>query len=400
MLSPGDIPLLAKRPKPLGDFSTIQTPVKDKKGPIFDFLLKWSRHWTKIFLEPMFDASKDYRFQFLSLPASPVRQGEPAYLPEEAEALDAYSRTVTGVVAKVGPAVAHVHVSRKAAGRRSSPSQSEAGSGSGVIITPDGYTVTNSHVVEGGNSFRVVLADGASYDAELVGKDIATDLAVLRVSGSDLTIVGLGDSEKLQAGQLVVAIGNPFGFQNTVTAGVISALGRSLRSRTGRLIENVIQTDAALNPGNSGGPLVNSHGLVIGINTAIIQQAQGICFAIPVNTMRWVVSALIREGKVTRGFMGISGQNVPLPVRVIRYFQLRQKAGVQVIDVVTNSPAASAGLRAGDIIISLNGIPITNADAIHRLLGQDVIGKKMPAVLLRDWTKRLEVNIIPAANPE
>jgi len=269
-----------------------------------------------------------------------------------------------------------------------------------VVITPDGYTVTNSHVVDGADTLKVSLADGTSYDAELTGKDSASDIAVLRVQGSGLPIAHLGDSDKLQAGQLVIAIGNPLGFQNTVTTGVISALGRSLRSRSGRLIENIIQTDAALNPGNSGGPLVDSKGLVVGINTAIIQFAQGICFAIPVNTMRWVVSSLIREGKVTRGYLGITGQNVPLPVRVVRYFQLKQDAGVQIMDVMVGSPAHSSGLKEGDIIISLDNNPVTGVDDIHRLLSRDIIGKGLDITLLREWTNRLEMRIVPVESPD
>jgi S1-C subfamily serine protease len=198
---------------------------------------------------------------------------------------------------------------------------------------------------------------------------------------------------------LAIAVGNPLGFQSTVTAGVISALGRSLRSRTGRLIENVIQTDAALNPGNSGGPLLDSRGNVIGINTAIIQNAQGICFAIPVNTMRWVVTSLILEGKVTRGFLGISGQTVPLPVKVVRYFQLNHESGVQVIDVSLSSPAKHAGLKEGDVIIAIGGEPVASVDDIHRLLTREAIGKTLALTLLRGWTARLEKSIMPVESP-
>jgi S1-C subfamily serine protease len=301
-------------------------------------------------------------------------------------------------VAKVGPAVVHVRVKKKMPRRGTSPPEVE-GSGSGVMITPDGYIVTNSHVIEDVNTVEVSLADGANCNAEVIGQDSATDLALLRVSGSGLPMAYLGDSDKIQVGQLAIAVGNPLGFQSTVTAGVISALGRSLRSRTGRLIENVIQTDAALNPGNSGGPLVDSRGYVIGINTAIIQYAQGICFAIPVNTMRWVVTQLIREGKVVRGFLGISGQTVPLPIRVVRYFQLNHNSGVQVVDVATASPARRAGLKEGDIIISLGGEPVTSVDDIHRRLTKEAISKSLEVVLLRDWTKRVEMSIIPAVSP-
>jgi S1-C subfamily serine protease len=316
----------------------------------------------------------------------------------DTELLDAYSKAVTGVVVRVGPAVVHVRVKKKMARRGPSPAEAE-GSGSGVIITPDGYIVTNSHVIEDANTVEVTLADGATCNVEVIGQDTATDIALLRVSGSGLPMAYLGDSDKLKVGQLAIAVGNPLGFQSTVTAGVISALGRSLRSRTGRLIENVIQTDAALNPGNSGGPLVDSRGYVIGINTAIIQYAQGICFAIPVNTMRWVVTQLIREGKIVRGFLGISGQTVPLPVRVVRYFQLDYNSGVQVVDVAQASPAHQAGLKEGDIVISIDGESVTSVDDIHRRLTREAIGKSLEVVLLRDWTKRVEISIIPAENP-
>jgi S1-C subfamily serine protease len=344
--------------------------------------------------------SSEFHLKFLDFPA-PAKPGEPSsHNTTNGEILDAYSQAVTRAVAEVGPAVAQIRVTRKTGSRRGTHSREEAGSGSGVVIAPDGYTVTNSHVVEGADFFEMALPDGSNYKAELIGKDVATDLAVLRAQGSDLPIAQLGDSTNLLVGQLVIAIGNPFGFQNTVTAGVISALGRSLRSRSGRLIEGIIQTDAALNPGNSGGPLVDSGGSVIGINTAIIQQAQGICFAIPINTMRWVVSSLIREGKVTRGYLGIAGQNVPLPVKVVRYFQLKQDAGVQMVEVKPGSPAYAAGLKAGDIIISLEGKTIVSVDDIHRLLGREVIGQRMRVVFLRDWTNRLEGDITPAVNPE
>jgi S1-C subfamily serine protease len=269
-----------------------------------------------------------------------------------------------------------------------------------VIIAPDGYIVTNAHVVEQASRLDISLADGSSYTAELVGQDSATDLAVVRVPGSGLPAAALGDSDRLRVGQLAIAIGNPLGFQSTVTAGVISALGRSLRSRTGRLIENIIQTDAALNPGSSGGPLVDSQGLVVGINTAIIQFAQGICFAIPVNTMRWVAGVLIREGKVVRGFLGISGQTVPLPERVARHFNLSGNAGVQVVSVSPASPASTAGLAEGDVIISLGQEPVASVDDIHRLLSRDVIGKPLAVALIREWTRRVETTVVPAVNPE
>jgi S1-C subfamily serine protease len=340
----------------------------------------------------------DFNLEFLDFP-SPVEAGEPMPpgIEESTDILDAYSQAVTNVVATVGPAVVHIRVKRRDQKRRSGEAE---GSASGVIIAPDGYVVTNSHVVEDAGAVEVSLADGTSYTAEVVGQDSATDLAVLRIPGAGLPVARLGDSDRLRVGQLSIAIGNPLGFQSTVTTGVISALGRSLRSRSGRLIENIIQTDAALNPGNSGGPLVDSRGMVVGINTAIIQFAQGICFAIPVNTMRWVVSSLIREGKVTRGFLGITGQAVPLPVRVLRHFQLKQEHGVQVLGVTTPSPAQTAGLKEGDVIIAIDDGPVSGIDDIHRRLSKEAIGQKMLIAMLRDWTTRLELPITPAESPE
>jgi S1-C subfamily serine protease len=345
--------------------------------------------------------SSDFELKFLDF--SPSAGTEEQALPdigEGADILDAYSQAVTNVVAKVGPAVVHIRVMRRARTRRGTAPHEVEGSGSGVIIAPDGYLVTNSHVAEEAGSLEVSLADGTSYTAELVGQDSATDLAVLRVPSSGLPTASLGDSDRLRVGQLAIAIGNPLGFQSTVTTGVISALGRSLRSSSGRLIENIIQTDAALNPGNSGGPLVDSRGQVVGINTAIIQFAQGICFAIPVNTMRWVVSLLIREGKVTRGYIGIAGQTVPLPVRVVRHFQLRQDTGVQVLGVTPKSPAHIAGLQEGDVIVSIGQEPAASIDDIHRRLSKEAIDKRLDIVLLRDWTTRLEASIVPAESPD
>jgi S1-C subfamily serine protease len=340
-------------------------------------------------------------YRFLEYPANGVdsRPGTPQAA-EESELLDAYSRAVTNVVETVGPAVVHIRVQRRSRIRRRGADPGGEGSGSGVIIAPDGYIVTNSHVVEGNPSVTVALEDGTTQPAELIGLDPATDLALLRVPGSGLSTASLGDSDRLRAGQLAIAIGNPFGFQSTVTSGVVSALGRTIRSRTGRLIENVIQTDAALNPGNSGGPLVDSRGLVIGINTAIIQFAQGICFAIPVNTMRWVVGLLLREGKVTRGFLGITGQTVPLPVPVARHYGLKQSSGVHVADVMSGSPAEVAKLKSGDVIVNLAGDSMTGVDDIHRLLTGDVIGKKLKMVVLRGWTTRKEIAVVPSESPE
>jgi len=345
------------------------------------------------------DEPIDLALQLLDSPVT-IENGRPAPSASEidAAALDAYSRAVTSVVKSVGPAVVHIRI-RKPVHRRQGPEEAE-GTGSGVLITPDGYLVTNSHVVEDISGIEVSLSDGSNFPGQVIGQDPATDLAVVRVAGSGLPSARLGDSDKLLVGQLAIAIGNPLGFQSTVTTGVISALGRSLRSRTGRLIENVIQTDAALNPGNSGGPLVDSRGLIIGINTAIIQFAQGICFAIPANTVRWVVGMLIREGKVTRGYLGIQGQTVPLPVRVTRHFQLPQTTAVQVLGVEPGSPAEGAGLREGDVIVYFDGKPISSIDDIHRQLGREAIGKSLELVFLRDWQKRMETSIRPMASPE
>ncbi len=346
--------------------------------------------------------SSDFFLKFLDSAVSAEAEAKP--LPEVeagAELLDAYSQAVTNVVSSVGPAIVNIRVKKKVqARRRGVPPQEMEATGSGVIITPDGYIITNSHVVEGARTIEVGLPDGNTYAAKLVGQDAATDLATVVVPASGLPIARLGDSDKLRVGQLVIAIGNPLGFQSTVTTGVVSALGRSLRSQTGRLIENVIQTDAALNPGNSGGPLVDSRGAIVGINTAIIQFAQGICFAIPVNTARWVVSLLIREGKVTRGYLGISGQTVPLPARVVRFFSLEHATGVHVMGVAPGSPAEVGGLKEGDIIISVGQDGVSSVDDIHRILTKDVIGKNLNVILLRGWTTRLEKSVMPAGVPE
>jgi S1-C subfamily serine protease len=345
--------------------------------------------------------SSGFELEFLDYsPSVEAEEQAPSSFEEGADFLDAYSKAVTNVVTKVGPAVVSIRMKKKASEHSRRWNNEGEGSASGVIIAPDGYIVTNSHVVEAADVIEVNLADGSSYGARLVGKDSATDLALVSIPGAGLPAARLGDSDKLRVGQLVIAIGNPLGFQSTVTAGVVSALGRSLRSRSGRLIENIIQTDAALNPGSSGGALVDSRGLVVGINTAIIQFAQGICFSIPVNTLRWVVTLLLREGKVTRGYLGISGQMVPLPVRVVRYYRLKNETGVQVMGVAPNSPAKAAGLREGDVIISLGEEPVAGVDDIHRMLTRDVIGKKLAMVVLREFTKRLEMSIAPAESPD
>ncbi|MDP9371601.1 MAG: trypsin-like peptidase domain-containing protein [Chloroflexota bacterium] len=321
---------------------------------------------------------------------------------EEAEAvLDAYSQAVVTVAEKVGPAVVNIAaVKRMGARTPQGPRQFEAaGAGSGVIIAPDGYILTNSHVVHDATRLEVTLEDGRTLPAEPVGDDPATDLAVIRVGATGLPAVEFGDSERLRVGQLVIAIGNPLGFQATVTAGVVSALGRSLRSQTGRPIENIIQTDAALNPGNSGGPLVDSRGRLVGINTAIIQGAQGICFAVPVNTARWVVGLLINEGRVRRAYLGISGEPRPLHVRIVREQGLGAPGGIGVAQVLPGSPADRAGIQAGDTIVSLDGTPTGTIDALQRFLSGAPIGSTVRVGVLRRG-RRLDLPAALAAAPE
>ena len=287
----------------------------------------------------------------------------------DATLLDAYSRTIVDVVARVGPAVGFVAV------RKRGRSRDQRGTGSGFAFTPDGYLLTNSHVVHGASGIRVAFADGREFDADLVGDDPDTDLAVIRVGAHDLPIARLGHSRALRVGQIAVAIGNPLGFQNTVTAGVISALGRSLRAQTGRLMDDVIQTDAALNPGNSGGPLVNSASEVIGVNTAIIPGAQAICFATGIDTARWVVGQLFAHGRVRRAYIGVSGATMPLPRMLQRALALAQASGVRVQEVQRASPAHTAGLEEGDLLVGLDGMPVNGIDELQRLLDASRIGK-------------------------
>jgi S1-C subfamily serine protease len=311
---------------------------------------------------------------------SPVIEGGRASVPnlpdDDEEPLDAYSRVVVSVAEQVGPAVVNIHATRRVTAQtpRGPVPYDAGGSGSGVIIAPDGYTLTNSHVVHGATKLEVVLSDGRTLPAHLVGDDPTSDLAVIRIDASGLPNAPLGNSDRLRVGQLVIAIGNPLGFQATVTAGVVSAVGRSLRGQSGRLIENIIQTDAALNPGNSGGPLVDSRGRVVGINTAIIQGAQGICFAIPVNTARLVAGQLIKEGRVHRAFLGITAEPRPLPPRVAREHGLTKPVGVGVTQVSPGSPADLAGIRTGDVIVALDGTPVTTLDDIQRYLSRAPIG--------------------------
>src|SRR6266568_1265876 len=279
--------------------------------------------------------------------ASSVRGGGDGAL------LDAYSAAVVAASERVGPAVVHVEVAQ--AVRSNGGEGQRRGSGSGFAFTPDGFILTNSHVVHGARTIHVSFADGASCDADLVGDDPDTDVAVIRIGGHQLPTATLGSSRKLRVGQLAIAIGNPYGFQHTVTAGVVSALGRSLRALTGRLIDDVIQTDAALNPGNSGGPLVNSKGEVIGVNTAIIPFAQGICFAIGINTAQYVAAKLIRDGRIRRAYIGVVGQTAPLPRKLRQFHSLMQEAAILVQSVETDSPAQRAGVRAGDLVVNFAG---------------------------------------------
>ena len=299
----------------------------------------------------------------------------------DGELLDAYSRAVAGAYNQVAASVVNVETERSDQPRRKAQESQRAG-GSGFIFTPDGYIFTNSHVIGGAKGIYVTLADGRKVEARLVGEDPHTDLAVLQIWAPRLVPAKLGDSQKLQVGQLVIAIGNPYGFQSTVTAGVVSALGRSMRAQTGRLIDNIIQTDAALNPGNSGGPLLNSRGQVVGVNTAIILPAQGLCFAVPANTAQAVAVSLMRDGVVRRGWLGIAAQNLPLSRQIIRYHNLDNTGAVLVIGLEADSPAKRAGLREGDAVVSFDGHTINNVDDLHRaLLSGSTEGKKELAII-------------------
>lgn len=307
----------------------------------------------------------------------------------DAQLIDSYSEAVTGAVAVAHPAVVHIEVAGNNA---------PGGSGSGFFISPDGYLLTNSHVVHGAHELKVFLADGRKLAADLIGDDPDTDLAVLRVSADGLAHLTLADSDAIRPGQVAIAIGSPMGFQQTVTAGIVSGVGRSLRGASGRLIDNVIQTDAALNPGNSGGPLVNTRGEVIGVNTAIIRPAQGICFAIASNIARWVVGWLIKEGRIRRSFIGVAGQTVPLIRRVARYHHLKQETGVLVAGLEPESPAGRAGLHEGDILVALDDAPTPAVDALHKLLTSDRIGERAIMTFLRGVELRRHA-IIPLEVP-
>jgi S1-C subfamily serine protease len=318
-------------------------------------------------------------------------------LPSDDELLDAYSHGVIGAAEKVSPAVVNIDVGQRSQGQQATyprrPPETR-GSGSGFIFTPDGFIITNSHVVHRANRIEVTLADGRRFQADLIGDDPDTDIAVVRIHGADLVPARLGDSQSIRVGQVVIAIGNPYGFQCTVTAGVVSALGRSLRSRSGRLIDNVIQTDAALNPGNSGGPLVTSRGEVIGVNTAVIFPAQGLCFAVAINTATFVAGRLIKDGKVRRSYIGVAGQDVPLPRRLTRFHNLLVESGILVTSIEPGSPAHRAGLIEGDVIIGYNGDPVGGIDDLQRQLTETQMGARSRVTIIRR-TDKLDLAIVP-----
>jgi S1-C subfamily serine protease len=311
--------------------------------------------------------------------------------PEDGFLLDAYSQAVTAAAARITPSVVNIEVQAPRTERRRGE---ERGTGSGFFFTPDGFVLTNSHVVSGAGTIEVTTNDGSRYEATLCGDDPHTDLAVLRISGPKQVAATLGDAQWIQPGQLVVAVGNPFGFQCTVTAGVVSALGRTMRAKSGRLIDNVIQTDAALNPGNSGGPLVNSRGEVVGVNTAVIRPAQGICFAIAINTAVFVAARLIRDGRISRGYVGVAGQNVPLHRRVIRFYDLPKETGVLVASVEKGSPAERAGVREGDVIVAYGAQPVAGVDDLHRILTDEQIDVGADVTVIR-LAEKLSLRITP-----
>lgn len=303
---------------------------------------------------------------------------------------DAYSLTVTKAVEAVSPAVVNINIFTAGKDKQNQ----RRGSGSGFIFTPDGFILTNSHVVNKAKQIEVVLSDGRKFNADLIGNDPDTDLAVIRIDSTGITPASLGDSSKIKIGQLVIAIGNPYGFQASVTAGVVSALGRSLRANTGRLIDNVIQTDAALNPGNSGGPLVNSKGEVIGVNTAAILPAQNICFATAINTAKFIAAKLIKDGKIKRSYIGIAGQDAPIHRRIVYHYSLPSDKSIMVISIEKNSPAEKALVQTGDRIISFNSTPVTEIDDLHKMLTETQVGVKTDIKVLRG-TEILDLQIIP-----
>ncbi len=313
----------------------------------------------------------------------------------DGDLLDAYSRAVVHAAEAISPSVTFIEVIKSLPGDRAGPQRGYRGhgSGSGFIFTPDGFILTNSHVVHGASGVAVTLSDGRRFDASVVGDDPGTDLAVVRISARGLSAASLGDSAKIRVGQLAIAIGNPYGFQYSVTAGVVSALGRSLRSESGRLIDNVIQTDASLNPGNSGGPLVDSRGEVIGVNTAVILPAQGLCFAVGINTAKFIAGQLMMHGRIRRAYLGVGGQTVQIPRAVVRARQLKNESGVLVISVESSGPAEKANLLEGDVIVALDDIAVRSIDDLHKLLTDARIGASCELTLLRR-SEKLNLTVV------
>jgi S1-C subfamily serine protease len=307
----------------------------------------------------------------------------------DGELIDSYSNAVTGAVQKLNPTVAHIEVRH-----RGSYGQVAVGNGSGFIFDTNGYILTNSHVVNGAREIEVTLCGGDKYSADLIGDDPESDIAILKIEAKNLKAAKLADSKNLKPGQIAIAIGSPFGFQYSVTAGIVSAVGRTLRSSAGNLMDNIIQTDASLNPGNSGGPLVNSSGEVIGVNTATIADAQGLCFAIPINTAKFVIEQIMRQGHVQRARIGIACQNIVLQKKALEYFGLESEKGILVIDTVENGPAENAGIYEGDIIVELNGETIETSDDLHRNL-QTVLINEITTVTIIRRDKKLTLPIVP-----
>jgi S1-C subfamily serine protease len=332
--------------------------------------------------------------QDINMPNHTADEGSSVPSPTQADRdlLDAYSEAVTRAAETISPAVVHVEVRHRT--DNSQGAEVREGSGSGFIYTPDGFILTNNHVVHGARELHVTLTDGRDFEAQVVGMDPDTDLAVIRIPAMGLSAAVLGNSQRIRVGQLVIAVGHPYGFQTTVTAGVVSALGRSLRSQSGRLIENVIQTDAALNPGNSGGPLVTASGEVVGVNTAIIRSAQGLCFAIGSNSARDVAMQLMSEGRVRRSYIGISGQTIAIPRRFMLHFALAKETAVRIASTEAGSPASRAGLREGDLVVGFGDQPVAAVDDLHRALTWKVIGSTAQVTVIRRGEK-LVVDLIP-----
>ena len=328
------------------------------------------------------DRSREFAAE---LEADETSSSLPSTLQEDEGLLDSYSKTISAVANRVAPSVVNIRLTNK---------DGRSGGGSGFVIAQDGFILTNSHVVHSARELEVALHDGRLYQAQIVGTDPETDLAVVRIDAPDLHHVRLANSAAIRVGQIAVAVGSPYGFQQTVTAGIVSALGRSMRAESGRLMDDIIQTDAALNPGNSGGPLLNSAGEVIGVNTAVILPAQGICFAIASNTAHLVAGWLIRDGRIRRSSIGVAAQNVPLHPRVVRFHKLSANAGVQVTEIAPGSPAAIAGLQAADIIVGFKGRPVATIDDLHKQLVASEIGVSSPIMILRG-TEKLFFVVVP-----